>query len=75
MAHRTEYEYAFYLAVADNESPREVMGKAKLRELAVVLTEKVRNNTSIDWTIKESVRSHLRVLIHRTQAIKASGAV
>ncbi|MCR5563030.1 MAG: DUF3387 domain-containing protein, partial [Desulfovibrio sp.] len=62
----TEYEYAFYLAVADNESAREVMGKAKLRELAVVLTEKVRNNTSIDWTIKESVRAHLRVLIRRT---------
>ena len=34
----TEYEYAFYMAVADNESAREQMGKDNLRDLAVVLT-------------------------------------
>lgn len=62
----TEYEYAFYTAVADNQSARELMGKDKLRELAVVLTDRVRKNTSIDWTIKESVRAQLRVIIKRT---------
>lgn len=62
----TQYEYAFYSAVADNESARELMQKEKLRELAVVLTERVRNNTSIDWTIKESVRAKLRVIVKRT---------
>lgn len=62
----TEYEYAFYLAVADNASARELMGKDKLRELAVVLTDKVRKNTSIDWTIKENIRAQLRVVIKRT---------
>ena len=62
----TEYEYAFYTAVADNESARELMGRDKLRELAVVLTERLRKNTSIDWTIKESVRAQLRVVIKRT---------
>ena len=62
----TEYEYAFYTAVADNESAQELMGKDKLRELAVVLTDRVRKNTSIDWTIKESVRAQLRVIIKRT---------
>ena len=30
----TEYEYAFYSAVADNESARELMQKEILRELA-----------------------------------------
>lgn len=62
----TEYEYAFYMAVADNESARELMGKDKLRELAVVLTEKVRANASIDWNIKEDVQAQLRVIIKRT---------
>jgi len=42
------------------------MGKDKLRELAVVLFEKVKGNASIDWTIKESVRAKLKVLIKRT---------
>jgi len=46
----------FYTAVADNKSARELMQKDKLRELAVVLTERVKANASIDWTIKESVR-------------------
>ena len=61
----SEYEYAFYSAVADNESAMELMGKDKLRELAVVLTETIRNNTSIDWEIKESVRAKMRVAVKR----------
>ncbi|NPV38782.1 MAG: type I restriction endonuclease subunit R [Brevinematales bacterium] len=61
----SDYEYAFYTAVANNESARELMGKEKLRELAVVLYNKVRENASIDWTIKESVRAKLRVIVKR----------
>jgi type I restriction enzyme R subunit len=37
-----------------------------LRELAIVLTERVKQNASIDWTIKESVRAKLKVIIKRT---------
>jgi len=62
----TEFEYAFYTAVADNDSAKELMQKDKLRELAVVLTERVKANASIDWTIKESVRAKLKVIIKRT---------
>jgi len=62
----TDFEYAFYTAVADNKSARELMQKDKLRELAVILTEKVKQNASIDWTIKESVRAKLKVIIKRT---------
>ena len=61
----TTYEYAFYSAVADNESARELMGKDKLRELAVVLTETIRKNSSIDWTIKENVRAKMKVAVKR----------
>lgn len=61
----TEYEYAFYTAVANNDSAQELMGTEKLRELAVVLFEKVKANTSIDWTIKESVKAKLKVIVKR----------
>lgn len=61
----SDYEYAFYSAVANNDSARELMQQDKLRELAVVLTQKVRENASIDWTIKESVRAKLKVIIKR----------
>lgn len=59
------YEYAFYTAVAENNSAQELIGKAKLRELAVVLTEKIRNNVTLDWTIKESARARIRVIVKR----------
>ena len=62
----TEFEYAFYTAVADNKSAKELMSKDILRELAVVLTEKVKANASIDWTIKESARAKLKVIVKRT---------
>jgi type I restriction enzyme R subunit len=61
----TDYEYAFYSAVAENESARDLMGKDKLRELAVVLTQTIRQNTSIDWTIKENVKARLKVAVKR----------
>ena len=58
-------EVAFYDALALNESAREVMGDETLRELAQVLVQRVKQNTSIDWTIKESVRAKLRTVIKR----------
>lgn len=61
-----DYEIAFYDALADNESARAVLGHKILRELACVLVDKVKENTSIDWTIRESARAKLRVIIKRT---------
>jgi type I restriction enzyme R subunit len=61
----SDYEYAFYTAVANNDSARQLIKKEKLRELAVVLYEKVKENASIDWTIKESVRAKLKVIVKR----------
>ena len=62
----SEYKYAFYTAIANNDSARELMKIDKLRELAIVLFEKVRENASIDWTIKESVKAKLKVIVKRT---------
>lgn len=61
----SDFEYAFYTAVANNDSARELMQQDKLRELAVVLTETIRQNASIDWTIKESVKAKLKVAVKR----------
>ena len=61
----TDFEFAFYTAVAENESARELIQREKLRELAVVLTDQIRKNITIDWTKKESARAKLRVLVKR----------
>ena len=61
----SDFEYAFYTAVASNDSARELMQKEKLRGLAVVLTETIKQNASIDWTIKESVKAKLKVAVKR----------
>jgi type I restriction enzyme R subunit len=58
--------YAFYKAVADNKIDKYLMQHDNLRELAILLTERVKQNASIDWTIKESVRAKLKVIIKRT---------
>jgi len=61
----SEYEYAFYTAIANNDSAKQIMKQDQLRELAVILYEKVKENTSIDWTIKENVKAKLKVIVKR----------
>ncbi len=62
----SEDELAFYDALEVNDSAVKVLGDDTLRDIARELVEKVRNNATIDWTIKESVRAKLRVLVKRT---------
>jgi type I restriction enzyme R subunit len=62
----SEEEIAFYDALIDNESAKKVMSDEVLRKIASELVEKVKRNASIDWTIRESVRAKLRVLVKRT---------
>ena len=61
----TEDELAFYDALSDNESAVEVMGDETLSFLARELVRTVRNNVTIDWTIRETTRARLRVLVRR----------
>ncbi len=61
----TDFEYAFYTAVASNDSAKQLMQQEKLRELAIMLTETIKQNASIDWTIKESVKAKLKVAVKR----------
>ncbi|MFH1371191.1 MAG: DUF3387 domain-containing protein, partial [Planctomycetota bacterium] len=61
----SDEELAFYDALANNQSARDVLGDEKLRDLARVLVQRVKSNTSIDWTIKESVRARLKIIVKR----------
>ena len=61
----SEDELAFYDALETNDSAVQVLGDEALRAIARQLVETVRNNVTIDWTLRENVRAYLRVLVRR----------
>ena len=61
-----EDELAFYDALGTNDSAVQVLGDETLCRIARELVETVRNNVTIDWTLRENVRAKLRVLVKRT---------
>ena len=61
----SEDELAFYDALETNDSAVQVLGDETLRDIARDLVETVRNNVTIDWTLRENVRAHLRRLVRR----------
>ena len=58
-------EVAFYDALEVNDSAVKVLGEPNLKMIARELVETVRKNVTIDWTVRENVRAHLRVLVKR----------
>ena len=56
-------EVAFYDALADNGSARDVMGDEKLRFLSQELVQKVKKSVSIDWTLRENARAQIRIMV------------
>ena len=61
----TDEEMAFYDALETNDSAVKVLGDDTLRTIARELVDTVRRNVTIDWTLRENVRAHLRVLVRR----------
>ena len=55
-----EDELAFYDALANSESAKEVLGDKQLAVIAMEVLKSVRVNATIDWTLKENVRAKLR---------------
>lgn len=62
----TKDEVAFYNALEVNDSAVLVLGDDQLKQIAREITNKVRANATIDWTIRESARAKLMVLVKRT---------
>ena len=56
-------ELAFYDALAENEAAMREMGDEILKSIALELTNKLRNNISVDWQKRESVRAKMRIMI------------
>jgi len=59
-------EVAFYNALETNDSAVKVLGDETLKTIAREIADKVRANATIDWTIRESARAKLMVLVRRT---------
>ena len=58
-------ELAFYDALETNDSAVQVLGDETLRAIARELVDTVRNNVTIDWTLRENVRAKLRAMVKR----------
>lgn len=61
----TKDELAFYDAVANNNSAKELLGDDVLIKLARELVIRVKQNATIDWTVKESVKKGMKVAVKR----------
>jgi type I restriction enzyme R subunit len=61
----TDDEKAFYDALAANDSAVMAMGDAKLRVIAAELITQVKKSVTIDWTLRESARAKIKVMVKR----------
>lgn len=61
----TEDEMRFYDALADNESAVRELSDEILKKIAHELTENLRQNITVDWSARESVRAKLRLMVKR----------
>jgi type I restriction enzyme R subunit len=58
-------EIAFYDALEVNDSAVKVLGEPTLKKIAQELVEAVRRSVTIDWTVRESARASIRVIVRR----------
>jgi type I restriction enzyme R subunit len=61
----TDAELAFYEALEVNDSAVKVLGDEVLQKIAHELVEQIRKTITIDWTVKESVKAKMRVMVKR----------
>jgi len=61
----TDDEIRFYDALADNESAVRELSDETLKKIAHELTENLRQNLTVDWSQRESVRAKLRLMVKR----------
>ncbi len=61
----TDDEIRFYDALANNESAVRELSDETLKLIAHELTENLRQNVSVDWSQRESVRAKLRLMVKR----------
>jgi type I restriction enzyme R subunit len=60
-----EDEVKFYDALANNESAVRELQDETLKKIAQELTQNLRENLTVDWSERESVRAKLRLMVKR----------
>jgi type I restriction enzyme R subunit len=58
-------EVKFYDALANNESAVRELQDETLKKIAQELTQNLRENLTVDWSERESVRAKLRLMVKR----------
>jgi type I restriction enzyme R subunit len=58
-------EVKFYDALANNESAVRELQDETLKKIAQELTQSLRENITVDWSERESVRAKLRLMVRR----------
>ena len=61
----TDDEVTFYDALASNDSAVQAMGDDKLKVIAAELITQVKKSVTIDWTLRESARAKIKVMVKR----------
>jgi len=61
----SEDEVKFYDALATNESAVRELADETLKKIAHELTENLRQNLTVDWSERQSVRARLRLMVKR----------
>ncbi len=60
-----EDDICFYDALAMTESAVQAMGNDELKVIAAELVTSVHQSATIDWTIRESARAKIRIMVRR----------
>ena len=58
-------EVAFYDALAENEASVRELGDETLKKIAIELTDNLRRSTTVDWSVRQTVRARLRLMVKR----------
>lgn len=56
-------ETAFYDALSDNEASVRELGDETLKKIAIELTDRLSRSTTVDWSVRETVRARLRIMV------------
>ncbi len=59
-------EVAFYNALEINDSAVKILGDEQLKMIACEIADKIKKNITIDWSIRESARARIMVIVRRT---------
>lgn len=58
-------ELAFYDALETNEASVRELGDEVLRKIAIELTNSLRKSVTVDWSVRDTVRARLRLMVKR----------